>query len=80
MKKITGSMFAALLLMTAAAPAAAQNRQLDAEFNFEDELVNGDLVRPDGTSITVRQGAGRVSLVQPRQHYVPELLKSVETL
>ena len=80
MKKITGSMFAALLLMTAAAPAAAQNRELDAEFDFEDELVNGDLVRPDGINIVVREGAGRTSLIQPRGHYVPELLKSIETL
>ena len=80
MKKITGSMFAALLLMTAAAPAAAQNQQPDTTFDFGDELVNGDLVRPDVTLVDTRRLGARASLIQPRPHYVPELLKSVETL
>lgn len=80
MKKITGSLFTALTLLALAAPAAAQDMAPDTTFDFRDELVTGDLVRPEGDRIEGRLRGVRVSLIRPRPHYVPELLKSVETL
>jgi hypothetical protein len=50
------------------------------EYGFDDELVPGDLVRPNGEVVQVRRRNVRVSLVEVRSSYLPELLKSVEDL
>lgn len=49
-------------------------------YDFEDDLVTGDLVRPDGEMLNVRRRGRRASLIRVREHFLPELLKSVETL
>src|SRR5262249_18682384 len=49
-------------------------------YDFDDDLVNGDLVRPDGEQLTVRRRGERRSLVRLREHFIPEMLKSVEDL
>ncbi|MEO0323212.1 MAG: hypothetical protein AAF447_09660 [Myxococcota bacterium] len=59
------------------APAAAQD---ETEYDFEDDLVSGDLVRPDGELLNVRRRGRRGSLIRTRQNFVPEMLKSVEDL
>jgi hypothetical protein len=56
-----------------AAPAATT-------YDFDDDLVQGDLVRPDGENLMVRRRGARESLIKIREHFVPELLKSVENL
>jgi len=58
----------------AAAPAGATT------YDFEDDLVTGDLVRPDGELLSVRRRGNRASLIQIREHFIPEMLKSVEDL
>ena len=42
--------------------------------------MQGDLVRPDGENLMVRRRGARESLDQIREHFIPELLKSVENL
>lgn len=75
MKKIAMAMaFVAL-----AAPAAAQDDN-STSYDFEDDLVQGDLVRPDGENLMVRRRGARDSLIKIREHFIPELLKSVENL
>ncbi len=49
-------------------------------YDFDDDLVQGDLVRPDGENLMVRRRGARESLIKIREHFVPELLKSVENL
>jgi hypothetical protein len=49
-------------------------------YDFEDDLVQGDLVRPDGELLSVRRRGNRASLIQIREHFIPEMLKSVEDL
>jgi hypothetical protein len=49
-------------------------------YDFEDDLVTGDLVRPDGELLNVRRRGGRSSLIRLRTDFVRELLKSVEDL
>ena len=75
---------AALLLPIGWAPATvdAQDRGPAAEttYDFEDDLVTGDLVRPDGEQLIVRRRGRRASLIQIREHFIPEMLKSVEDL
>lgn len=68
----------------AAPAAAAQGAESGATrsttYDFEDDLVTGDLVRPDGELLSVRRRGARSSLIRIREHFVPEMLKSVENL
>ncbi|MCA9601024.1 MAG: hypothetical protein R3A78_01325 [Polyangiales bacterium] len=49
-------------------------------YNFDDDLVQGDLVRPDGEILSVRKLGKRSSLIRIREDFIPEMLKSVEDL
>jgi len=49
-------------------------------YDFEDDVVSGDLVRPDGEMLNVRRRGQRASLIRIREHFIPEMLKSVEDL
>lgn len=49
-------------------------------YNFDDDLVTGDLVRPDGELLRVRRRGGQSSLIRIREHFIPELVESVEEL
>lgn len=66
-------------LLATAAPAAAQDGEATT-YDFEDDLVQGDLVRPDGELLNVRRRGRRASLIRVREHFIPEMLKSVENL
>jgi hypothetical protein len=77
------------VMLAMAAPAAAQEAEPPpagggdgntTSYDFEDDLVQGDLVRPDGENLMVRRRGARESLIRIREHFVPELLKSVENL
>ena len=63
-----------------AAPAAGAAEPSATTYDFEDDLVTGDLVRPDGELLSVRRRGNRASLIQIREHFIPEMLKSVEDL
>jgi len=67
---------------TAGAPAAAApaSEAGATAYDFDDDLVQGDLVRPDGELLSVRRRGNRASLIQIREHFIPEMLKSVEDL
>ena len=65
-------------------PALAQEAEATegntTAYDFEDDLVQGDLVRPDGENLLVRRRGARESLIRIREHFIPEMLKSVENL
>ncbi|HJL19196.1 MAG TPA: hypothetical protein RMH99_26260 [Sandaracinaceae bacterium LLY-WYZ-13_1] len=66
-----------------AAPTAAFAQDAgsaETTYDFEDDLVTGDLVRPDGEMLNVRRRGRRASLIRVREHFIPEMLKSVENL
>ena len=54
-------------------------QETDADGRIGD-LVQGDLVRPDGENLMVRRRGARESLIRIREHFINELLKSVENL
>lgn len=60
--------------------ASAQDPAGETTYDFDDDLVSGDLVRPDGELLNVRRRGRRASLIRIREHFVPEMLKSVEDL
>lgn len=74
---------AALLLvdLTFGSSSASAQEPETTEFNFEDgDLVTGDLVRPNGELLNVRRRGRRSTLIRIREHFIPEMLKSVEDL
>lgn len=71
--------FAILGLLFVVSSASAQDDNA-TNYDFEDDLVQGDLVRPDGENLMVRRKGARQSLIRIREHFIPELLKSVENL
>ena len=75
--------FTALVFAGSAAPLPASAQDApppETTYDFEDDLVTGDLVRPDGEQLIVRRRGRRASLIQIREHFIPEMLKSVEDL
>ncbi len=65
---------------TAGAQEATSEPTGPTSYDFEDDLVTGDLVRPDGELLSVRRRGRRASLIRIREDFIPEMLKSVEKL
>ncbi|MBL9007774.1 MAG: adventurous gliding motility protein CglF [Myxococcales bacterium] len=65
-----------------AAGAAAGGVQYKQKtvYDFDDDTVEGDLVRPDGEMIDSTKRAKHSSLIKIREHFIPEMLKAVESL
>jgi hypothetical protein len=68
------------LLALAPAPALAEPPEVPITYDFDDDVVDGALVRPGGEVLHVLQRGKRKTLVRPRTHFVPELLRSTEAL
>src|SRR5262249_46458336 len=66
----------------AAAAAAAGDVQYKSKtvYDFDDDIVEGDLIRPEGELVDTRKGAKHSSLIKIRPHFVPEMLKSAEDI
>jgi len=79
MKKLT-SLAALTITLAFTSAAAAQDLSPEVNYDFEDHAVDGGYDSPLGDLIHSRTRAGRVSLVRPRRHFVPELLKTVENI
>jgi hypothetical protein len=79
---VVSRVFVIIGLLGVAIPAESQAAKDDSAtvYDFEDDLVQGDLVRPDGENLVVRRRGTRESLIRIREHFIPELLKSVENL
>ncbi len=81
MKRVGGILVGIiLLLMTGAVSAQDVQYAEKTEYTFDDDVVTGDLVRPDGELTVVRKKGKERSLIRVRQHFIPEMLKSVEDL
>ena len=68
-----------------AKPAAAgggDNVQYKSKtvYDFDDDVVEGDLVRPDGEFVDTRKGAKHSSLIKIRENFIPEMIKSAEDI
>ena len=70
----------AVALLLGAETAFAQQYAEKTEYSFDDDVVTGDLVRPDGELTVVRKKGRERSLIRIRQDFIPEMLKSVENL
>lgn len=81
MKKawIMASIIVSAIALQGLSVASAQSEEI-TEVSFDDDLISGDLVRPDGENIQVSKRGARSSLIRIRQNFIPEMLKSVEDL
>ena len=59
-------------------PALAQGYDDYTEYDFEDDLVHGDLVRPDGELVGVQRRFERVGLIRIRDNFIDRLLASAD--
>jgi hypothetical protein len=60
--------------------AAAQTKDENYSYHFDDELLVGDTLATTPPLLRVRPGVGHVTLIRPRASFVPELLVSVQAL
>lgn len=77
---ICGGLLLAGAFVAGSSVARAQESGDATTYDFEDDVVSGDLVRPDGELLNVRRRGQRSSLIRIREHFIPEMLKSVENL
>ena len=49
-------------------------------YKFEDDLLNAGVMGANSGTITIRTSIVRRTLIRPRTHFVPELLKSIELI
>jgi hypothetical protein len=47
-------------------------------YDFEDDMVEGDLQRPDGELVDSVRKTKQSSLIEIRKDFIPEMLKSLE--
>lgn len=47
------------------------------KYDFEDDVVEGELVKPDGEFTGARKKTKHSSLIKIRENFVPEMLKSI---
>lgn len=88
-RKLMG-LLAGMTLLTASGVAFAQAKagegggsveyKSKTVYDFDDDLVEGDLVRPDGEFIDTRKGAKHSSLIKIRENFIPEMIKSAEDI
>jgi len=71
------------LAMAQKAPAAGGDSvtyKSKTVYDFDDDVVEGDLVRPDGEFVDSRRAAKHSSLIKIRENFIPEMLKSAEDI
>ncbi len=49
-------------------------------YDFEDDVVEGSFIRPEGEYLDARRAARHSSLIRTRESFVPEMLKSAEDI
>ncbi len=92
MQKILGLLVvAAVALVVATGPARAQPKAADKGgdksasskvkvYDFSGDTIEGDLIRPEGTTVDARDFAKHSSLIRIRTNFIPEIIKSAEDL
>jgi len=49
-------------------------------YDFSGDTIEGDLVRPEGSTVDARDFAKHSSLIRIRTNFIPEIIKSAEDL
>jgi hypothetical protein len=63
------------------APAAADKGNGKVKtYDFSGDTIEGDLVKPEGSTVDARDFAKHSSLITIRKDFIPEIIKSAEDL
>jgi hypothetical protein len=49
-------------------------------YDFTGDTIEGDLVKPEGSTVDARDFAKHSSLIRIRKDFIPEIIKSAEDL
>ena len=49
-------------------------------YDFSGDTIEGDLVKPEGSTVDARDFAKHSSLIKIRKDFIPEIIKSAEDL
>jgi hypothetical protein len=49
-------------------------------YDFSGDTIEGDLVKPEGSTVVARDFAKHSSLITIRKEFIPEIIKSAEDL
>jgi hypothetical protein len=49
-------------------------------YDFSGDTIEGDLIRPEGSTVDARDFAKHSSLISIRKDFIPEIIKSAEDL
>jgi hypothetical protein len=86
-RKLFSLLAAGMLIAAIGGPVFAQDKGGDnvqykskTVYDFDDDTVEGDLVRPDGEFVDTRKGAKHSSLIKIRENFIPEMIKSAEDI
>jgi hypothetical protein len=88
-RKLFGLLAAAVLITATGSTVLAQDKggggdnvqyKSKTVYDFDDDTVEGDLVRPDGEFVDTRKGAKHSSLIKIRENFIPEMIKSAEDI
>jgi hypothetical protein len=76
---LASSAFAQAAKETPAGEAAGGNAE-GYGYEFDDDPLSAGGFGPNDATIKVRPKAARTTLIRPRTHFIPEMLKSVENI
>jgi hypothetical protein len=77
---VSASALAQKARLGAAPPSGDVQYKQKTVYDFDDDVVEGDLVRPDGEFIDSRKSAKHSSLIKIRENFIPELIKSANDI
>ena len=60
--------------------SSVKGYQKDKKYSFEDEDVNGELLKPEGDVLAGRTDLKHASLIRVRTNFIREIVKSAEDL
>ncbi len=76
--------FICLSLAMLTSIAAADDKKAPAgkvkTYDFSGDTIEGDLVKPEGSTVDARDFAKHSSLIRIRKDFIPEIIKSAEDL
>jgi len=64
----------------APAPANGGGNGKVKTYDFSGDTIEGDLVKPEGSTVDARDFAKHSSLITIRKDFIPEIIKSAEDL
>jgi hypothetical protein len=85
MRKLSSALVLVLFMagVAAAQPKAAPKAEAAGKtkvYDFSGDTIEGDLVKPEGSTLDARDFAKHSSLIRIRKDFIPEIIKSAEDL